>query len=226
MNGWKVDPKEIIRLIAPLRPSPLPITQQQPFGVDENESNALCEVLNWAQEEAEKVAGWVRQELAERQGDATLGDDFACLISLLRAVGPRVAAYSETSEGPGVVKGLDPVQASGLAETDLRILEQIANYPPKRFDFVYLPTPNGHQVIFPSVSYQPHISRLVWASRGLLPILAGEARLRRCPAPASNKGGQECGRYFVSGGRVGYPARYCSETCRKRAHRRKAKMRA
>jgi len=87
MNGWKVDPKEIIRLIAPLRPSPLPITQQQPFGVDENESNALCEVLNWAQEEAEKVAGWVRQELAERQGDATLGDDFACLISLLRAVG-------------------------------------------------------------------------------------------------------------------------------------------
>jgi hypothetical protein len=61
---------------------------------------------------------------------------------------------------------------------------------------------------------------LLDAAHDLWCILAGEARLLRCPAPRPYKASwRVCGKWFVTGVTRGYPSRYCSATCRKRAER-------
>lgn len=69
-----------------------------------------------------------------------------------------------------------------------------------------------HEVEVPPGAY------LCRAAHGLWSILGGEAELRRCQAPAPWHRGAEdvCGRYFVSGGTIGRPRRFCSDACAKR----------
>ena len=48
----------------------------------------------------------------------------------------------------------------------------------------------------------------------------GTVLLSRCPAPAPGDWSRICGRYLISGGRVGRPQEYCSDACRVRTNRR------
>jgi len=47
----------------------------------------------------------------------------------------------------------------------------------------------------------------------------GAVILSRCPAPAPGDWSQRCGRYLITGRRVGRPQEYCSDACRVRANR-------
>lgn len=69
---------------------------------------------------------------------------------------------------------------------------------------------------------RPHL-----AARGLWRILMGETQIRRCPAPEPGHSDpkRKCGRYFVSGGKIGRPAIFCSDACSKRASRVRKKVR-
>jgi len=74
--------------------------------------------------------------------------------------------------------------------------------------------------------YQPHTTRLIWATQALWAIFEGEKYIRRCPAPAPGKGGNSrCDRYFVSDPTLRHPNRYCSATCRKRHERERLRER-
>lgn len=73
----------------------------------------------------------------------------------------------------------------------------------------------------PRIAQVPNKTRrLNLAVRGLWRVLAGEAELHRCPAPR-RRSWKPCGKYFVTGATRGHPARYCSDTCRKRDQRRR-----
>ena len=65
------------------------------------------------------------------------------------------------------------------------------------------------------------VTSVLGAARDLWAILGGEAELRRCEAPARGHSDHNltCGRYFVSGGKIGRPKRFCSDACAKRDSR-------
>ena len=82
---------------------------------------------------------------------------------------------------------------------------------------------------FRAVSWETNpfnTSGLMPAARDLWKVLAGEVRLLRCPAPAPGHSNptMKCGRYFVSGGKVGRPAQFCSDACTKRDSRVRKKV--
>ena len=201
---------------------------------DDNEAANLCMILNWTDEEAaiaenalaEFLEGWSeyaksKEALAKglREFSGSLVGPSPCAkpsatnylgtIALLRTIGTRIV------EGPEPQEDFPSWEHLDLTDEDLFKLNFVANQNPKDFRFERW----GPSVVA-TWTYHRHTSQLVWAVHGLWPILEGKARLSRCPAPAPDKV-RECGRFFVSGGRVGYPARYCSETCRKRAERRR-----
>lgn len=69
-------------------------------------------------------------------------------------------------------------------------------------------------------------SSILKAARDLWTILDGEAELRRCQAPTPGHSNPDltCGCYFVSGGKIGRPKRFCSDACAKRDSRVRKKV--
>ena len=70
---------------------------------------------------------------------------------------------------------------------------------------------------------QLSLSRLIWATRGLLAVLHGDVQLARCAVgwQRGRRKGEKCGRVFVYDAPPGHPrSDYCSEACKKRRNRR------
>ncbi len=190
---------------------PLPEQPEDPV-------ECLCDILNWTDQQAQKT---------EAALESTHG--MGGIVRLLRELGAQITRHQpgpieQTVKEAGVECLLPLWEDVRLSSEDLDLLLSVANESPQWFDLESVSLGKAREVILATQGYDRDKSHYIGAARALWPILEGKAQLLRCPAPAPDKGGQECGRYFVSGGRVGYPARYCSETCRKRAHRRKVKM--
>lgn len=187
------------------------------------------------------------QDLLPRHFHQGRPEGFLGVIALLRALAPRVIAHKP---GPRerelsadlIAQRLEPIplwEDLELSEDEHVTLNFVANQNPVHFllclggaatkslagAFVDHKYAESTWILAESEFY-PDLSRLILATRSLWPILAGEARLRRCPAPAP--GGdlaRKCGRYFVSGGKVGRPALFCCENCGKRDSRVRKKAR-
>ena len=164
----------------------------------------LCAVLNWT---ADEVEAWT--DLLVYEGDERR-EDVERAIGLLRRIGERAATHWAESGGAWALLALDEWEATRLCA--------LANCQPVQYRLEPLgaapPTTDGPR---PRRSIGSS-GLLAVAAQGLWPILAGEVELLRCPAPAPNEESL-CGRYLTTRGRRGFPARYCSGTCRKRAQR-------
>ena len=186
-----------------------------------SEFGDLCVLLNWSEEEARREEAALADVLAGLEDPRV--DLFAGMAALLRRIGAEVVsaepgpleqqlrAFSDKSQLPL----WEAFGALKVTDADLARLEAVANEPAQFFRLHRLPGAGLHA----ASGYWVHTSRLVWATRGLWPVLEGKARLLLCPAPAPGHSDPavHCGRYFVAGGKVGRPARYCSDTCRRRA---------
>jgi hypothetical protein len=232
-------------------PRPLPIKQRRPWAVDENEYHALCEVLNWTDDEAKKAALKIERHAEAWEGDAK-HERRVREITRPWAIGALEAWERRPQHDSGVreagacaeaiavlrtlgVKLLEhPAEKSrypreeyiidtlGLSQYDLFLLEFVANRPVKFYQLRVLDLPPG--LVDVSTRYPDSgSSRVIWATRALWPLLTGHAKLSRCPAPvAGSVSKRRCDRYFVSGGRPGRPAEHCSAACRQRKYRRVA----
>jgi len=186
-----------------------------------SEFGDLCMVLNWSEEEARREEAALADVLAGLEDPRV--DLFAGMIALLCRIGAEVVSaepgpleqHLRTSSDKWQLPLWEAFGALKVTDADLARLEAVANQPAHFFWIRRLPGAGLHA----ASGYWAHISRLVWAARGLWPVLEGKAKLLRCPAPAPGHSNPaiQCGRYFVAGGKVGRPARYCSDTCRRRA---------
>ena len=187
----------------------------------ESEFGDLCLVLNWSEEEARREEAALAAILAGRVD--LHGDLFTGMIGVLRKIAAEVVRAEPGPQEQDLRTSSDKWQLplweafAGLEVTDadLARLEALANERAQFFRLMRLPGPG----LYAASGYWVHTSRLVWAARGLWPVLEGKAKLLRCPAPAPGHSDPaiHCGRYLVAGGRVGRPARFCSDTCRRRA---------
>jgi len=114
-----------------------------------------------------------------------------------------------------------------LSDSDRRLVEEIANTPWERVELATCPdlTPDQNKITY-AHSMLYFWSLPVGIARGICAVLSHDVRLLRCPAPAPGHSNPAiiCGRYFVSGGKVGRPANFCSEACTKRDSRVRKKV--
>lgn len=193
---------------------------------DAAELGALCDVLNWTDDETAQRQSELSARLDALQGlkdggnwgllDPLLHTDraFLMITTILRELGKRIEGRTAPFSAEDLGLNTYPEDAA-LSVTG--IVLRVANSTPVVLD---LDTEDEDGVVRTRTWWQEQTLDLIRAARGLWWVLHGRVRLLRCPAPASGRTGR-CGRYFVSGGQVGYPAKYCSETCRKRAQRRR-----
>ena len=234
------------------------------------ETNALCEVLNWTDEQAAEAEaemarffegqGRLRKRLGGRfpecnpmyHGREAFGDT----IRLLRRIGwgaldntapgglelpappPLLRVIGEAlMRGPlpsGVqlrLKQFQSLPSLTVSEDDARRLSLVANMSPRQFSIAVF---GAESPELPTVSVtwgsQQCTSRLIWATRGLLAVLLGEAQLARCRVLRRGwpRRGTECGRAYVVKGPAGQPRKHCTDSAcagRLRRHQTEQKRR-
>ncbi len=125
--------------------------------------------------------------------------------------------------------GAEVVKAGGhanLTNNDRRLLERLANSAGERVLLLGGLGADGT----PRTSMLLTQSRWFLAvsiARGICAVIAGEVQVRRCPAPEPGHSdpARKCGKYFVSGGKIGRPAKFCCENCGKRDSRVRKRVR-
>lgn len=185
--------------------------------VDQNlaeEYEALCKWLNCSQEQAQQEAAtwatFVRDSTdPENPWDVVIPcppGDTGALADAVRKVGAQ-AADGQLAIGP---KEASTLEYLVNCPTEWRCVHPTA-------DRRWAPTTEAESLCY---------GDLVQAARGLWRVLDGQARLLRCPAPTLGHSdpAKKCGHYFVSGGKIGRPAKFCSNACAKRDSRVKKKV--
>ena len=196
--------------------------------------DALCEVLNWTEKEAAQaeqiIAGTFdnlrrderTEDLAPYQ-ERLLRDEasFRGITNLIRELARAIVDTEHAGPYQAAELGLHDL-TEGDAQTALKTLEVVASHSP-----MVMELGDEDSVVKPTSWWLEETSRVIWAVQALWPILEGKTRLLRCPAPAPGHSDpkRKCGHYFVSGGKIGRPALFCSEACCKRDSRVRKKVR-